>query len=235
MRSRSRADALRQRGAAPFQPGDGPLEPDKDCPLDDLRIRHLRTSDDIEHIMKLRRQIDLAAVASADPDFHAHERRKDELGLVLGFDLHGELIGTIRLMPVLFGLTLTEQLLAQVEPDFRARWPRSWDAGRLVMVPQYRTGQKVLKRCLHLVVLHLMAHTDAQYLLGSCTHILARLYRRMGFSFVAQNMPLAGTQKKYTLIHGPIPVVLHALASPTPDAAPEQSEARVIASAQACH
>ena len=120
------------------------------------------------------------------------------------------------MMPMMCGLTLTEQLLAQIEPDFRHRWPGSWDAGRLVLAPEYRAGQEVLKRCLHLVVLHLMEHTDARYLLGSCTQALGRLYRRMGFTFIGQNVPLAGTQKSYTLIHGAVPVVLDALASPAP-------------------
>lgn len=138
------------------------------------------------------------------------------MGRVLAFDLDGQVIGTIRMMPMTSGLTLTEQLLARVRPDFRERWPGSWDAGRLVLAPEYRAGQDVLRSCLHLVVLHLMEHTDARYLLGSCTNVLGRLYRRMGFTFIGQNVPLPGTDKNYTLIHGPVPVVLDALAPPAP-------------------
>jgi hypothetical protein len=103
-----------------------------------------------------------------------------------------------------FGLTLTEKLLGQVEPDFRARWPRSWDSGRLVLAPQYRVGQDVVRRCVYLMMLHMVENTDVQYLLGSCTYALSRLYRRFGFTLLAKNVPLQGTEKNYTLIHGPI-------------------------------
>jgi predicted GNAT family N-acyltransferase len=133
------------------------------------------------------------------------------LGLVFAFELHGQVIGTIRMMPLRHGLTLTEQLLKVASPDSLAQWPNSWDAGRLVVAPEYRVGQEVLKRCLHLTLTDLLATTDVQHLLGSCTHVLSRLYRRFGFTSFAQKVPLAGTEKCYTLIHGEVANVAQAL------------------------
>jgi predicted GNAT family N-acyltransferase len=117
------------------------------------------------------------------------------------------------MMPMLFGLTLTEQLLAQVEPNFRERWPHSWDSGRLVLAPEYRVGQEVLKRCLYLIVRHMVNNTEAEYFLGSCTHILSRLYRRFGFTLLAQNVLLQGTEKRYTLIHSLVKPLLVTMGS----------------------
>ena len=135
------------------------------------------------------------------------------MGLVFAFELHGQVIGTIRMMPLRYGLTLTEQLLKVASPDSLARWPNSWDAGRLVVAPEYRVGQEVLKRCLYLTLSDLVENTGVQHLLGSCTHVLSRLYRRFGFAALAQHVPLAGTEKCYTLIHGEVANVALALAA----------------------
>jgi predicted GNAT family N-acyltransferase len=133
------------------------------------------------------------------------------LGLVYAFELHGQLIGTIRMMPLRYGLTLTEQLMKVASPDSLAKWPDSWDAGRLVVAPEYRVGQEVLRQCLHLTLSDLIETTGIQNVLGSCTHVLSRLYRRFGFTSFAQHVPLAGTEKCYTLIHGEVGAVARAL------------------------
>jgi N-acyl amino acid synthase FeeM len=130
------------------------------------------------------------------------------VGIVFAFELNVEVIGTFRMIPMQFGLTLTEQLLAQVEPDFRTRWPHSWECGRLVLAPEYRVGADVLKRCLYLVAQYMASNTNTHYVLGSCTHVLSRLYRRFGFNLLVQNVILQGTEKSYTLIHSPLEPLL---------------------------
>ena len=138
------------------------------------------------------------------------------MGLVFAFELNDRLIGTIRLVPLGHGLTLTEQLLHLTDPQALSRWPQAWDAGRLVVAPEYRVGQDVLKRCLHLTLTDLLEHADVRHLAGSCTHVLSRLYRRFGFSLVARDVLLPGTEKTYCLIHGEVERVREAL-SPEPE------------------
>lgn len=116
------------------------------------------------------------------------------------------------MMPMQHGLTLTEQLLAKIDTHSSFQRQGSWDAGRLVVMPEYRVGQDVLKRCLYLSLTHLMEITEVVHLFGSCTHVLSRLYRRFGFTIFAKNVPLEGAEKHYTLIHGDVPTVLSALA-----------------------
>ncbi|TFZ00929.1 N-acetyltransferase [Ramlibacter henchirensis] len=134
------------------------------------------------------------------------------MGRVFAFELHNRLIGTIRLVPLGHGLTLTEQLLQISHPQALSHWPKAWDAGRLVIAPEYRVGQDVLKRCLHLTLTDLLEHADVENLVGSCTHILSRLYRRFGFNLVARDVLLPGTEKTYCLIHGEVERVRDALA-----------------------
>jgi predicted GNAT family N-acyltransferase len=122
------------------------------------------------------------------------------------------MIGTLRMMPLGHGLTLTEELLQGAQADFATRWPRAWDAGRLVLASQYRVGQEVVRRCLWLALEHMLEHTDVEHLVGSCTHALSRLYRRFGFEVVARDVALAGAQKSYSLIHGTVPAVYAGLA-----------------------
>lgn len=87
----------------------------------------------------------------------------------------------------------------------------SWEVGRLVLAPQYRSGPEALKRCLFLALLYLVRTTDIQNLFASCTPLLGRLYRRFGFSVLVKDA-CEGAEESYCLIHGSVPVVLHALA-----------------------
>ena len=48
---------------------------------------------------------------------HHTRKKRDECGLVFGFDLDGEPIGTIRIVPMGYGLTLTDTLLEQLGPQ----------------------------------------------------------------------------------------------------------------------
>jgi hypothetical protein len=113
-----------------------------------------------------------------------------------------------------FGLTLTEQLLLEAQPDTGYRASDRWEMGRLVMDPEFRGGVDSLRRCLCLAVTFLQETAQAGSLHASCTPALARLYRRFGFEVAAEDVPLQGSDKRYTLISGPMERVTTALSDP---------------------
>jgi hypothetical protein len=87
----------------------------------------------------------------------------------------------------------------------------SWEMGRLVISPEFRSGQEALRRCLLLSLSFLHDNAAVANLHATCTAALARLYRRTGFEVVARDVPLHGTPKTYTLIHGPYSRVMASL------------------------
>lgn len=120
-------------------------------------------------------------------------------------------MGTIRAVPMRHGLTLAEKLLHQVMPDAGDMLDDSWEMGRLVIDPEFRGGPESLKRCLLLALSFLHEMARVANLHAACTPALGRLYHRFGFEVVAREVPLHGTPKAYTLIHGPFMRVLGAL------------------------
>lgn len=87
----------------------------------------------------------------------------------------------------------------------------SWEVGRLVLAPEYRTGSDALRRCLFLTLVYLIEHTGVQNFFASCNPLLARLYRRFGFAPVGRVQ--AGQEcEPFVLIHGSVQDVLKALA-----------------------
>lgn len=133
------------------------------------------------------------------------------MGITVAFECWGEIVGTIRAVPMRFGLTLTEQLLSQAQLDTAYRTADSWEMGRLVMDPEFRGGVDSLRRCLFLAVSFLHEAAQADNLHAACTPALARLYRRFGFDVAAEDVPLQGASKNYTLIYGPLERVTAAL------------------------
>lgn len=127
------------------------------------------------------------------------------------FTCNDALIGTIRVIPMDCGLTPCETLLQKQSLLSAAYYEDSWEVGRLVLGPQYRSGPESLKRCLFLTLLHLMQTTNIKNLFASCSPLLARLYRRFGFSVLVKDACLSGGES-YSLIHGHAPSVLMALA-----------------------
>lgn len=117
-------------------------------------------------------------------------------------------MGTIRAVPMRHGLTLAEQLLEQAIDDPGDLLEDSWEMGRLVIGPSYRGEAESLRRCLYLALSFLNDEAPARNLHAACTPTLARLYRRFGFETVAQSVPLRGTDKSYSLIHGSLDRVL---------------------------
>jgi predicted GNAT family N-acyltransferase len=77
-----------------------------------------------------------------------------------------------------------------------------WEVGRLVLAPAYRTDVDALRHCLSIALQYACAAARVDHLYATCTHVLSRLYRRFGFSVVAREVPLRGTEKAYTLIRG---------------------------------
>jgi N-acyl-L-homoserine lactone synthetase len=130
---------------------------------------------------------------------------------VFGFELDGELIGTIRIVPLGYQLTLTEALLPQLGSDAPAIAVGDWEVGRLVLAPDCRSDVETLRHCLYLALQYACAHAHVTSLFATCTHVLSRLYRRFGFGVFARDVPLLGTEKIYTLIRGAAPDVELAL------------------------
>lgn len=126
---------------------------------------------------------------------------------MFGFKLDGEWIGTIRIVPLGYQLTLTETLLPHAGGEVPAIRPGDWEVGRLVLAPEYRTDVDALRHCLQMALQYACRATHVDHLFATCTHVLGRLYRRFGFEVVARDVPLPGTPKVYTLIRGSAPIV----------------------------
>ena len=135
------------------------------------------------------------------------------------FDLNGERIGTIRIVPMGLGLTLTETLLPQAGDTAPTVAHGDWEVGRLVVAPEYRADVDALRYCLHLALEYTRRETEVHRLFAACTHVLSRLYRRFAFQPFARDVPLRGTGKTYPLINGAFDDVGSALAG-RPAAAP---------------
>ena len=182
---------------------------DEELRADEISLQRLVARADIEGVLHLRDHIDLSTHTTLDPRFEAHERMRDECGFVGAFHWRGTVIGTIRVVPMCHGLTLTEELLAGTQGD--ALGSGDWEVGRLVLAPQYRTNYEVLRQCLYLSVSYLHEHAPVTALYASCSHALSRLYRRFGFAMLAQDVCLPGTAKSFTLIRSEPARVIAAL------------------------
>ena len=121
---------------------------------------------------------------------------------MFGFELGGEWIGTIRIVPLGHQLTLTETLLPHAGPEAPAAGAGDWEVGRLVLAAEYRTDVEALRHCLRIALEYAGDATRIEHLYATCTHVLGRLYRRFGFGVFARDVQLPGTEKTYTLIRG---------------------------------
>jgi hypothetical protein len=139
--------------------------------------------------------------------------------VAVAFELDGELVGTVRAVPIGHGLTLVEKLRSHVGIAPGDSYIRGWEMGRLVISPEYRGGPESLKGFLYLSLSFLNRISTVGHLHAACTPALARLYRRFGLSMVARDVPLPGTDKSYALIHGRFEHVISALAETDDQAA----------------
>lgn len=124
------------------------------------------------------------------------------MGFVFAFELEGELIGTVRMVPMGRQLTLTETLCRQMGDGAPSLSAADWEIGRLVLAPDHRSDVNALRRCLYLALTYSCDHARVDHFYAACTHVLSRLYRRFEFMAIARDVPLAGTDKSYTLIRG---------------------------------
>jgi N-acyl-L-homoserine lactone synthetase len=111
-------------------------------------------------------------------------------------------------VPLLQGLSPLDPLLDRVDP---ALTEGAWEFGRLVLDPTCRSGPELVRRSIFLGVEHLAENTDAENVFASCTPVLARLYRRYGFSVLTSKVATRGAEP-YCLIHGEVGEVLRASA-----------------------
>lgn len=132
--------------------------------------------------------------------------------MVFAFEVHRAVIGTLRLVPMHQGLTSLEKLLEQKQLIDPAICQSSWEIGRLVLNPDYRSGPNLVKRCVFLGVSYFAQHTDGQHLFASCSPVLSRLYRRFGLSTIVNNVRVDGTDGSYVLMRGRVSDVLKASA-----------------------
>jgi hypothetical protein len=146
------------------------------------------------------------------------------LGVVGAFVRYGEYIGTIRYLPMTEGLAPCEALLRRhgIPEELQEA---SWEVGRLVLAPQYRSGPETLKRFLFLTLMDLLDHSPVDNLFASCTPVLSRLYRRFGFEVLVKDAS-QDAGNTYSLIHGHVPTVLRALAA---DAAEKRAAEEALA------
>lgn len=112
------------------------------------------------------------------------------------------------------GLTLLEGLLPQQKGIGQTDVENSWEFGRLVVDPSYRGGPELVRQCVFLGARCLSQETDARNIFASCTPVLARLYRRFGFSVLTNNASMSSDGKPYALIHGRVSDVLAACVGP---------------------
>jgi hypothetical protein len=133
------------------------------------------------------------------------------VGVVGALVRFGEYIGTIRYLPMDQGLAPCEALLRRhriaLDPQ-----ETSWEVGRLVLAPRFRSGPDSLKRFLFLTLVDLLEEDPVDKLFASCTPLLSRLYRRFGFSVLVKDAS-QDAHGSYSLIQGQVPEVLRALAA----------------------
>jgi hypothetical protein len=86
-----------------------------------------------------------------------------------------------------------------------------WEVGRLVLAPDYRSNAEILKTCLLLTFMQFLEVTARANAFATCTPVLARLYRRFGFTLL-QREACRIDGEPYSLIHGTVQTVRQAIA-----------------------
>ncbi len=134
------------------------------------------------------------------------------MGFVGAFELRGEFIGTIRLIPIGVGLAPCDAILQGLPQLVPQAYDDAWEVGRLVLAPEYRAQPDVLKTCFSLTLMRFVELTPSANFLATCIPALSRLYRRFGFSVLVKDA-CRQAQESYALIHGNVPSVRAAVAA----------------------
>ena len=145
--------------------------------------------DDFAPIRELRREIPLPLLETTH--LRELEQDRDEMGLVAAFYRSGELIGTLRLLPLGFGLAPCERGL-EGEDLPEQILENSCEIGRLVLAREHRDDSKTLLSCLQLMFQYVTTHTRYRNGIGVCGDRLARLYRKFGATPIVRNSNCAG-------------------------------------------
>lgn len=148
----------------------------------------------------------------AGPGFRCARKKRDEVGFVGAFELHGEFIGTIRLVPIGRGLAPCDTILQGLPQLAPQVYDDGWEVGRLVLAPAHRTQPEVLKTCFSLTLMRFVELIPSANFLATCTPVLSRLYRRFGFSVLVKDACLQSGES-YSLIHGNVPSVRAAVSA----------------------
>lgn len=177
------------------------------APLE-LSIRVLKTPTEQSVIKELRRYAPMDAERDLNASLDEVEELKDSIGLVMAIYRGGKAIATIRLVPSGHGVTLAEKSWCDVTQAREGFAERSWEVGRLIVAPEHRNAE-LLPQCLALALRELMKVSDAEFLHASCSPLMARLYRRIGFAIEKTIQGENGLQ--HALIHARVDVVARAL------------------------
>lgn len=156
-------------------------EPISSVPASGLSIRVLKTAAERSAIAELRQYAPMDAERDLDAGAADLEELKDSLGVVVALYRDGEAIATIRAIPSGHGVTLAEKSWCDVTQQREGFGARSWEVGRLIVAPEHRSAE-LLRKCIVLALRELIRASDAEYLHASCSPLMARLYRRFGFS-----------------------------------------------------
>lgn len=127
----------------------------------------------------------------------------------------GALIGTVRVLPMNQGLSPCDAVLDQQAGLPRDLRRHSWEVGRLVLASRYRAGPELLRRCLALTLLHMVDKAPVENIFASCKPVLARLYRRFGYSVLVKDVAGADGEH-FSLIHGRADAVVRAVCDDLP-------------------
>ena len=173
-----------------------------------LSIRVLKTQFDKQIISHLRQYAPIDAEEDLAPGVVDLESEKDKVGIVMAISLDYRLIATIRVVPTGYGLTLTEKVWGNVTSNREIFGTGSFEVGRLIAAPEYRRAD-LLPKYLGLALSELIKLSDVQYLHASCSVLMARLYRRFGFTTERVIQGENGLQ--HALIYGRVMDVAKAL------------------------
>lgn len=180
-------------------------------PYPGLSVQVLKSAADRLLIAPLRQYADVGSEYEVDPGMAALDPKKDGLGIVMGILQDGLPIGTMRFIPGGHGVTLTERWWADVAAGTELLEPNNWEVGRLVMAPEHRRAD-LLPLCMAMCLAELLEHAEVEQFHASCHLLMARLYRRFGFSTHARKLTPSG--KEAALIHGRVAEVARALKVP---------------------
>jgi predicted GNAT family N-acyltransferase len=179
--------------------------------IGDLSVQVLRTPAERRWIEPLRQYADVGSEYAVDPGMAALDATKDKLGIVMAILQDDLPIGTIRFIPGGHGLTLTERWWADLARGSELLDANNWEVGRLVMAPEHRRAD-LLPRCMAMSMMELLEHVDVEHFHASCHLLMARLYRRFGFTTHAKKITPSGQEA--ALIHGRVAEVARALKVP---------------------